>query len=154
VSRSVIVVVALALTASFGCRKKATEAPPAPAQEPSGAQGPAPARAPNVRVTEVQLGNALGDDKRVKAPTTSFDKKDTVFASVITEGASTSTELAAKWTFQDGQVVNETKRTIAPGAMAVTEFSIQKPDGWPSGDYKLEISVDGKPVETKSFKVQ
>ena len=48
-----------------GCKKK--EAAPADAGRP---QAPVnPARVTAVRVTEVQLGNALGEDKRVKAPT-------------------------------------------------------------------------------------
>jgi hypothetical protein len=138
------VVVALATFALAGCKKSAppTVAPPV-----------APARAA-VHVTDVQIGTALGDDKKVKNPTTTIGKKDMVFASVATEGAATSAELSARWTYQDGQVVNETKRAIAPGPTSVTEFSIQKPDGWPTGDYKVEISLDGKPVESKAFKVQ
>jgi hypothetical protein len=145
-----LVVLALASVASaVGCKKKEaapTVAPPAPSAPVN------PARASTVRVTEVQLGNALGDDKRVKVPSTAFGKTDTVFASVVTEGSAPTAELSARWTYQDGQVVNETKRAIAPnaaaGAVAVTEFSIQKPDGWPAGDYKVEISLDGKPVES------
>jgi hypothetical protein len=140
------VLVLAAFASAAGCKKAQAPAPaPAPVD---------PARAPALRVTEVQLGNALAEDKRVKAPTTSFAKNDTVFASVVTEGAAPSAELSARWTYQDGQVVNETKRAIAPGAVAVTEFSIQKPDGWPTGDYKVEISLDGKPVQSKAFKVQ
>jgi hypothetical protein len=72
----------------------------------------------------------------------------------VTEGTAPSAELTARWTYQDGQVVNETKRSIAPTAKDVTEFSIQKPDGWPVGQYTVAISLDGKTVESKSFKVQ
>lgn len=86
----------------------------------------------------------------MKAPTTSFSTKDTIFASVVTEGAGAApAEMGAKWTFQDGQVVNETKRAIAASAVAVTEFSIQKPNGWPPGEYKVEISLDGKPSKPR-----
>jgi hypothetical protein len=139
---------ALMALAVSGCKKNDqptpnTQAPPV-----------APARVTAVRVVDLSLGNALGDDKRVKIPSTTFNKTDTLFASVTTEGAAPSAELTARWTYQDGQVVNETKRSIAPTAVAVTEFSISKPDGWPAGDYKVEISLDGKPVESKTFKVQ
>lgn len=141
----------LTLTAlETGCKKNE----PAPNSTPTTVPGPPSAEPKRVQVTKVELGNALGDDKRVKSPATSFSKKDTIFASVVTEGGSAPSELSAKWTFHDGQLVNETKRSIAPSALAVTEFSIQKADGWPSGEYKVEISLDGKPVDTKTFSVQ
>jgi hypothetical protein len=107
-----------------------------------------------VRVTEVQIGKALGPDKRVQAPVESFSTKDVIFATVVTEGTAPSAELTARWTYQDGQVVNETKRAIAPSNKDVTEFSIQKADGWPAGQYTVAISLDGKPVESKTFRVQ
>jgi hypothetical protein len=141
---------ALGAVSAIGCKKKEPE--------PGTVPGTVPANAPlaekKIQVTKVELGNELGDDKRVKAPATSFSSKDTIFASVVTEGIGAPAELGAKWTFQDGQVVNETKRAVAPSALAVTEFSIQKPDGWPAGEYKVEISLDGKPVDTKAFKIQ
>jgi hypothetical protein len=150
VSSFMILVVALGAMSAFGCKKKEPE--------PGTVPGTVPANAPlaekKIAVTKVELGNELGDDKRVKAPATSFSSKDTIFASVVTEGIGAPAELGAKWTFQDGQVVNETKRAVAPSALAVTEFSIQKPDGWPAGNYKVEISLDGKPVDTKAFRIQ
>lgn len=149
-ARVKLAVIGVAFAASLaGCKKAA----PPPAAPPPTTQAPAQPAAP-VRVTEVQVGNALGADKRVTAPMTSFSKKDTIFASVVTEGKASSAELAARWTFQDGQLVNETKRSIAPSGTEVTEFSIQKTDGWPSGDYKVEIALDGKTVQTATFKVQ
>jgi hypothetical protein len=36
---------------------------------------------------------------------------------------------------------------------AANEFHISKPDGWPAGDYQVEISLDDKPVGTKKFSV-
>lgn len=133
-----------------GCKKNE----PAPTTVPSTAPPAEPQK--KIQVTKVELGKELGTDKRVKAPSTSFSKKDTtIFASVVTEGSGGPAELGARWTFQDGQLVNDTKRTIAPStALAVTEFSIQKPDGWPAGDYKVEITLDGKAVDTKAFRVQ
>jgi hypothetical protein len=136
-----------ALALGAGCKKQQPPptAPPPPVNPERAVVG--------VKVTEVQLGKALGADKRVTEPLTSFAPKDTIFASVVTEGSATAAELTARWTFQDGQLVNETKRSIAPGAKEVTEFSIQKPDGWPAGTYKVEILLDGKPADSKSFTV-
>jgi len=35
----------------------------------------------------------------------------------------------------------------------VTEFHISKPGGWPEGDYKVEVMLNGASAGTKSFKV-
>jgi hypothetical protein len=138
---------ALALAAAPGCKKNE----PTPGT-PTPAPGTVPAAAA-VKVTEVQLGNELGTDKRVKTALTTFSAKDTIFASVVTEGSAPAAELSARWTFGDGQLVKEDRRSIVPKGHDVTEFSIQKPDGWPAGDYKVDIGLDGKPAETRTFKV-
>jgi hypothetical protein len=148
-SRTTWIVAALALAiGGAACKKAAPPAPPAPPPV-----DPARVPAAEVKITEVQLGSALGADKRVAEAKTAFATKDTIFASVATEGTG-NTEVAAKWTFQDGQVVNETKKNLVLGGKEVTEFSIQKPDGWPAGTYKVEISLNGKPADSKSFTVQ
>jgi hypothetical protein len=36
----------------------------------------------------------------------------------------------------------------------VTTFHISKPDGWPAGSYKVEISLDGTVVDSRDFTVQ
>ena len=36
---------------------------------------------------------------------------------------------------------------------ATSEFHISKPDGWPAGDYQVEISINDKPAGTKKFTV-
>lgn len=54
----------------------------------------------------------------------------------------------------DGQVVKEESRQIAPNGAATTEFHVSKPDGWPEGEYKVEVSLNGTPSGTKSFEVR
>jgi hypothetical protein len=111
----------------------------------------APASA--VRVTVLAVGPALGADKHATTGTDTFKPNDTIYATVGTDGASSGSTLKAKWTYQDGQTVDETSRTIAPTGPTVTEFHIVKPSGWPKGAYKVEIFLDGAPVGTKDFKV-
>jgi hypothetical protein len=109
-----------------------------------------------VTLAAVTLGKAVGADKKVSAPTEVFAKGDTIHASIDTTGAGSAT-LVAKWTYvKDGKTaaVKEDSATIAPTGPAATEFHISKPDGWPVGDYQVEILLDGKSVATKSFKVQ
>ncbi|MEP6767606.1 MAG: hypothetical protein ABJC61_02970 [Acidobacteriota bacterium] len=138
-----------ALTA---CKK-----PEAPAATPAAAE---PAAAPTaipvaaVTVTDVSLGKSVGADKKVQAATDTFAPKDTIFASVSTDGSAPSSIIAVKWTFGDGQTVKEDSKTIAVTGPAVTEFSIQKPKGWPKGTYKIDVTVDGKPGPSKTFTVK
>ena len=147
---------ALVITAC-GKKEEATPPPPAatttPAPAPAPAMTPPPAAAP-VTVTSIDLGTAVGPDQKVTSPTTTFGKNDTIYAAVATTGSATNATLGAKWTFQDGQTVNDSSQTIAPTGPAVTTFHISKPDGWPEGNYKVEISLNGAPVSSKDFAVQ
>ena len=141
-----ILVVSLSLVACQRSEAPAV-APPAPVATP------APAPAP-FRVSGIELGKAIDADKRVTAPSSSFAPGDTIYASVATVGASPSVTLVARWTYQDGQLVNEETQAIAPTGAAVTEFHIAKPDGWPVGSYQLEVIANGTSAGTRAFQVQ
>lgn len=107
-----------------------------------------------VRVADVTLGRAIGEDKAITDRTDTFRTNDTIYASVATDGSANSATLRARWTFEDGQVVDESTHTIAPTKRERTEFHISKPNGWPAGKYKLEVFLDDRSVETKSFEVR
>ncbi len=107
-----------------------------------------------LRVTDVTLGRAVGGDKAITDRTETFRANDTIYASVATEGAASSATLRARWTFEDGQVVDESTRKIAPNNRERTEFRISKPNGWPAGKYKLEVFLDDRSAETKNFDVR
>ncbi len=129
--------------------------PTAPAPMPAPEATPPPAAPMSaVTLTSTTLGNAVDASNAVTTPTETFGSKDTIYASVATNGSSASTPITAKWMFQDGQMVNESTQTIAPTGPAVTAFHIAKPDGWPLGQYTVEISMDGKVVDTKKFTVK
>jgi hypothetical protein len=107
-----------------------------------------------VRVTLVELGRAIAPDRRVTAATTEFATSDTIYASVVTEGTAPNATITARWTFEDGQVVDESTQTLSPTGTAVTEFHISKPDGWPTGRYRVEILLNGTSTQTKEFDVR
>ena len=106
------------------------------------------------RVTDVTLGRSVGGDKAIIDRTDTFKPNDTIYASVATEGSAASVTLRARWSFEDGQLVDESTRAIAPNKRERTEFHISKPDGWPAGKYKLEVFLNDQPAETKSFDVR
>ena len=147
--RPVVVLVLAAVAVGTGACKKKTAEPGNTGVVPPAA----PASAP-LAVTSVNLGKSLGPDKRVTAETTTFAKTDSVYASVATSGSGTGGTLAARWTFQDRQVVDETTQSVGAAGPAVTEFHVSKPSGWPVGSYKVEVMLNGAAAQSKEFRVQ
>ena len=138
----------LALGIAIGCSKPA---PPAASPSPF---APPPTAAAALKVVDVELGRAVDMDKRISDKTDSFKPADTIYVSIATDGSTSGARLAAHWTYQDGQVVKHDELSVAPSGRAYTEFHIVKPGGWPAGDYKVEVTLDGAPAGAKSFRVE
>jgi hypothetical protein len=124
----------------FGCSTS-----PPPAQ--TGVQS-------SVKVTDIDVGRSIAADKTIADKTDSFRPTDIFYVSVKTEGSAPSATLTARWTYQDGQVVDNSSQTIAPIGPAVTEFHLSKPSAWPVGDYKVEVLLNSASAGTKSFTVK
>ena len=151
--RVVLVLAALVLGLA-GCKKESPTQPPASAPAPQAQTSPPAAGV--VSVSNISLGKALGPDNKVAAATDTFAKGDTIYAVVETTGSDRAT-LIAKWTYHKGDKtasVSEDSKTISPSGPAATEFHVSKPDGWPLGDYQVEISLNDKSVGTKKFVVK
>ena len=108
-----------------------------------------------VRVTDVELGRSIDAEGRIADDddTDDFGPGDTIYVSVNTEGAASGSTLSARWTFEDGQVVDETSQSISATGPATTEFHISQPGGLPAGNYRVEIQLNGRTVETVEFEV-
>jgi hypothetical protein len=98
--------------------------------------------------------NTAAPGKAITDRTDTFKPNDTIYASVATDGSAPSATIRAKWSFETGQLVDESTRTIAPNNRERTEFHISKPDGWPPGKYKLEVFLNDQLTETKNFDVR
>jgi hypothetical protein len=140
------VALALALGFAISCSKDSTRTPPPPS-------APSTPRSAPLAVVDVDLGRSIGGDKRVTEKLDTFGPNDTIYASVRTTGSAANAKLRARWTYEDGQVVDESEQPIAPTGDAATEFHISKPDGWPPGKYKLEVFLNGAPARSKEFEV-
>ena len=138
-------VVAAALVAASACKKAPPPAEPAP---------PPPPPAEPLAVSSLDLGKAIGPDKKVTDSKSDFGPRDTIYAAVGTTGASTGSTLTAKWTFQTGQVVDSTSQSIAPAGPATTEFHIMKKTAWPVGKYKVTVMLNGAPAKDKDFEIK
>jgi hypothetical protein len=148
-----IIAVAFVAAGLAACKK---DPPPAPAPAPAPTTAPAPAPAAGVTVASATLGSAVGADKRVSAATESFAKNDTIYVSIATNGSGTAT-IKSRWTYNSGGKwvpVKEDVQTVQATGPAVTEFHIAKPDGWPTGDYQVEVLVNDQVASTKRFNVK
>jgi len=146
-----LTVAVLAFVALSACSKKekvsggdVTTSAAAPAAAPAAA---------TVTVADIDVGKAVANAK-VTDKTNEFKPADTVYASVHTTGAAPAATVMARWTFEDGQVVNESSQSIAPNGDAYTEFHISKPTGLPKGKYKVEVFLDSKSSGTKDIEVK
>lgn len=147
----------LVLTATLclvvaGCKKdEVASPPPAPVNVPA---APVVVEPVAFAIESVAVGNSIDAEKRVKSPSTTFSKNDTLYASVASLGSSPSVTLKAKWSFkgENGDVlVSEKEMAIAPTGRTVTAFDVAKEGGWPTGAYSVEILVDGVPKSKTEF---
>jgi hypothetical protein len=163
-----VLAVALAATLALSaCGKKDDSASAIPDGPPPTASAPTMAPAPAstagmmpagdagaaVTLSTVELGSSVDANNKILASGTSFAPKDTIYASVDTSGSGSAT-LAAKWSYQDGQTVHEDSKTLNASGPETTAFMISKPDGFPAGNYKVDISLNGNPVASKDFSIK
>jgi len=146
---SALMIAVVGAVALVGCKKKEEEvAPPPPvAAAPAPMVESAPA-APVLAVTAVTVGNAAATDLSV-APVAVLAAKDKIIVSVKTSGAASNVPVAAKLTYQDGQVAGEQSATLNATDAGTTniEFANSKP--WPAGKYTADVTVDGKAAGTQ-----
>jgi hypothetical protein len=148
------------LLAACGGDDKPVATAEAPVTEPAAAPAEdAPAQLPpmptgDFRITSVTLGKAVDAEGQVRQAQEAFAPNDRIYAAVISVGSSDGLTLAARWTTADGTVIATAGQSLQPSTPTVTTFSIAQPDPWPTGGYQLEVSINGRVVETRSFLVQ
>jgi hypothetical protein len=105
-----------------------------------------------LKVTTIQLGRSLNSDDTVAEHTTTFKPTDTIYASVINETRGAGT-VSARWVYA-GQTVSEEKKDVSFMREGATEFHLQSPSaGFPPGEYRVELQVNGQPVGAREFRV-
>ena len=107
-----------------------------------------------IRVSDIQVGKAVGTDKKVANQTTTFAVRDTMYVAVVTDGAAKDAKVSTKWTY-NGKTVKEDSQTISPtGGESVTEFHMDKKTAWPKGKYTVEVTLNGVSAGTKDVEVK
>ena len=116
--------------------------------------------APTVSVTNVTLGSHVDSRLLTPVPKTIFKPTDTIYISIATHAAGGEPvpgTLGVLWTYGQGyalQAVHDDSRELIFDGDGQTEFHISKPDGWPSGQYQVEIFLNGVTARKVSFTVR
>jgi hypothetical protein len=105
-----------------------------------------------LKITTLQLGKSLNPDNSVGAHTTRFKPEDTIYVSLLSDEPGEGT-VTARWVF-GGQVVKEESREVSYMRPAATEFHLQNSGGFPAGEYRVDILIDGQRAETRQFRVE
>lgn len=116
------------------------------------------ADAHSVSVTQVQLGTEVDNDSAVTSPQTAFASDDnTIHVAVTTvsdSNAPATATIGVRWTFEDGQLIDERSAALEFTGTDTTSFHVENAEGWPMGTYNVEITLNGETVETRQFTIQ
>ncbi|TFH36125.1 MAG: hypothetical protein E4G93_02655, partial [Dehalococcoidia bacterium] len=105
---------------------------------------------------------ALGVDANSKPvnPTTTFDSRTPeIFCSVLVSNAPAGTQVLSEWYYVSGELQGVTNMLIDSFPLAVEgtqyiQFSLPiGPEGWPAGQYRLKLYLNGAPEEALSFTI-
>ena len=138
----------------------------APSSAPAAAQAPADAAAEpaapelpplpsgDFRIASIDLGSTVDEEGRVTDAREVFAPADAIRAAVIGVGSSEGLTLSARWLSPDGQEIARAGNTLAPQAPTVATFTLSQPEPWPVGMYRLEVAINDRVVETRTFEVR
>jgi len=104
------------------------------------------------KIKTLQLGKTLNTDNSVGAITTRFKPDDTIYVALLSDEPGEGT-VTVKWMF-GGQVVSEATRDVSYMRPAATEFHLQNSGGFPTGEYRVDILIDGQPAGSREFRVE
>lgn len=106
---------------------------------------------PALSLSNIQIGRSLNPDRSIASITTLFKPSETIYVSVQTLEAGSGT-VGVKWMFGT-QVIDEPTKPVSYDGPASTEFHLQNSGAFPTGDYSVEIFLDGQSVGKRVFKV-
>lgn len=105
-----------------------------------------------LNIVGIQTGKSLNSDNSIGRHAIAFHPDDTMYVSVLTNGRGAGT-LTVKWLLR-GTLLHEVTKKVSYNGQAATDFRFAAADGFPVGDYTVEVIVDGKPFETRRIKVE
>jgi len=128
------------------------ETPADPAAE--AVEAPPPMPAGDYRIVAVELGTQLDEQGRVARPRDVFAPTDAIHMAVVGVGTSPGLTVSARWFAADGTEVSRAEQALVPEAPTVVRFTLSQPGPWPIGAYRVEVAVNDRVVETRSYEVR
>lgn len=107
-----------------------------------------------VALDAVEIGRTLDADKTIKDEATSFQPRDTVYASIKISGSANSGLVRALWTDPHGQTVQDDTRIVTPSRNDLITLQVAPPNGWTSGTNRFDVYLDDRLAATKTFTVE
>lgn len=112
----------------------------------------APVDSKVVRVTLSSDGDT--EKNSLGVPKTSFGPQDTVYAEVQSQGTASEYTVYAKWIGANGTLLADYDIKVNEPGMTHTVLSLGKPDGWPTGEKRIELAINGSVQHTVPFHVR
>jgi hypothetical protein len=105
-------------------------------------------------LSDAVLSKGLDDKNHPVDPTTTFNKTDVIYLSVVGNNLTAGMEIKVVYTYIDGQATENTTTITNPGT-SYYPFSLSPSvGGHPAGDYTVDIYLNGKPSgQTLTFTV-
>ena len=105
-----------------------------------------------LNVVGIQTGKSLNTDHSIGIHAASFHPNDKMYVSVLSNGRGKGT-ITVKWSL-GGQVLQTLTKKVSYNDQAATDFRFEAADGFPVGDYTIDVIVDGKTIESRRVKVE
>jgi hypothetical protein len=138
----------VALTFVAGCKKKEE-----PTTTTTNTTNTTTVATPSVNA--ITMASKVDADNNPTNSTTTFGKKDTIWAVADIDGTSVGTPVEARWFHTTSNTqINSNTVTARSAGMHRLPFFIAKPDGWPTGDYRVDILINGSVMKSATFQVQ
>jgi hypothetical protein len=142
---------AIAVAAMAACDRASSRRSADAAERSEAVEAPAP------RVTNITLGKGADSLLRVTTPTSQFRPRDTMFLAVEVSNPDSDSRLSARWTFQDGTVMDSSGQGVdrdMGSSASVTQFRVWRDAGWRPGSYTVAVWLDDALIDTKTFTVR
>jgi hypothetical protein len=103
-------------------------------------------------VQAIQTGKSLNSDNSIAQHAATFRPQDTMHVAVLTTARGSGT-LTVRWIYNT-RVLHEVTREVSYNDAAATAFRFEAADGFPPGEYRIEVLLDGTAAGTRSVRVE
>ena len=109
------------------------------------------------RLTEAAMASKVDPDTMEPVIKTDEFKSDTpvIYATALLKNAPEDTKITATWIYLDDDTEIASVDVLSTETSQAVSFSLSRPDnGFPAGQYKVELAIDGELAETLRFTVE